>query len=142
MLRVNKLNTSAVLPVRGSLGAAGYDITSTEFHTIPPGHRVVVGTGIAIEVPEGTYGRVAPRSGLAVKDGLQVGAGVVDSDYRGELKVVLFNHDISETYIVKPGVRIAQLILEKITCPLVEEIKDNLGETNRGDGGFGSTGLT
>ena len=95
MLRVKKLHKEAVLPVRGSPGAAGYDLTSTESHIILPGHRAIVGTGIALELPEGTYGRVAPRSGLAVKNGLQVGAGVVDRDYRGELKVVIFNHDIS-----------------------------------------------
>ena len=142
MLRVKKLSESAVLPIRGSSGAAGYDLTSTESHVILPGHRAVVGTGLAIEVPEGTYGRVAPRSGLAVKSGIQVGAGVVDSDYRGEVKVVLFNQDHTNTYIVNPGYRIAQLILEKIECPAVEEIKDELDITERGDGGFGSTGVT
>ena len=142
MLRVKKLSESAVLPIRGSSGAAGYDLTSTESHVILPGHRAVVGTGLAIEIPEGTYGRIAPRSGLAVKSGIQVGAGVVDSDYRGEVKVVLFNQDHTNTYIVKPGYRIAQLILEKIECPAVEEIKDELDITERGDGGFGSTGVT
>lgn len=142
MLRVKKLSESAVLPVRGSTGAAGYDLTSTESHVILPGHRAVVGTGLVIEVPLGTYGRVAPRSGLAVKSGIQVGAGVVDSDYRGEVKVVLFNQDNSKTYTVKPGYRIAQLVLEKIECPEVEEIKDELDSTERGDGGFGSTGVT
>ena len=142
MLRVKKLHSEAVLPTRGSSDAAGYDLTSTESHIILPGHRAVVGTGIAVELPEGTYGRVAPRSGLAVKHGLQVGAGVVDRDYRGELKVVIFNHDLKETYIVEPGYRIAQLVLEKIDCPDVEEIIDSLQETDRGDGGFGSTGVS
>lgn len=142
MLRVKKLSESAALPVRGSPGAAGYDLTSTESHIILPGHRAVVGTGLAVEVPPGTYGRVAPRSGLAVKSGIQVGAGVVDSDYRGEVKVVLFNQDHTNTYIVKPGYRIAQLVLEKIEYPDVEEIKDELDSTERGDGGFGSTGVT
>ena len=141
MLRVKKLHSEAVLPSRGSSDAAGYDLTSTESHIILPGHRAVVGTGIAVELPEGTYGRVAPRSGLAVKNGLQVGAGVVDRDYRGELKVVIFNHDLKDTYIVKPGYRIAQLVLEKIDCPEVEEILETLQETDRGDGGFGSTGV-
>ena len=142
MLRVKKLHKEAVLPVRGSPGAAGYDLTSTESHIILPGHRAIVGTGIALELPEGTYGRVAPRSGLAVKNGLQVGAGVVDRDYRGELKVVIFNHDISNSYTIKPGYRVAQLVLEKIDCPEVEEILDTLQETERGDGGFGSTGIS
>lgn len=142
MLRVKKLSESAVLPTRGSFGAAGYDLSSTEGHIILPGHRAVIGTGLAIEVPPGTYGRVASRSGLAVKSGIQVGAGVVDSDYRGEVKVVLFNQDNSNTYIVKPGYRIAQLILEKIECPEVEEIKYELDITERGYGGFGSTDIT
>ena len=142
MLRVKKLHKEAVLPVRGSPGAAGYDLTSTESHIILPGHRAIVGTGIALELPEGTYGRVAPRPGLAVKNGLQVGAGVVDRDYRGELKVVIFNHDISNSYTIKPGYRVAQLVLEKIDCPEVEEILDTLQETERGDGGFGSTGIS
>jgi len=141
MLRVKKLHSEAVLPTRGSSGAAGYDLTSTETHIIPPGHRAVVGTGLAVELPEGTYGRVAPRSGLAVKNGLQVGAGVVDRDYRGELKVVIFNHDLKDTYTVNQGNRIAQLVLEKIDCPEVEEILETLQETDRGDGGFGSTGV-
>ena len=142
MLRVKKLHSEAVLPSRGSSGAAGYDLTSTESHIILPGHRAVVGTGIAVELPEGTYGRVAPRSGLAVKNGLQVGAGVVDRDYRGELKVVIFNHDLKDIYTVKPGYRIAQLVLEKVDCPEVEEILETLQETDRGDGGFGSTGVS
>ena len=142
MLRVKKLHSEAVLPSRGSSDAAGYDLTSTESHIILPGHRAVVGTGIAVELPEGTYGRVAPRSGLAVKNGLQVGAGVVDRDYRGELKVVIFNHDLKDIYTVKPGYRIAQLVLEKVDCPEVEEILETLQETDRGDGGFGSTGVS
>ena len=142
MLRVKKLLNNAILPVRGSIGAAGYDLTSTESHDILPGHRAVVGTGLAIEVPPGTYGRIAPRSGLAVKSGIQVGAGVVDSDYRGEVKILVFNQDTSNIYHIKPGYRIAQLVLEKIDCPDVEEIKDELDSTERGHGGFGSTGVT
>ena len=116
MLLVKKKDPNAVIPIRATPGSAGYDLTSVESHIILPGHRAVVSTGLSIAVPEGTYGRVAPRSGLAVRNGLNVGAGVVDSDYRGEVKVVLFNHDINNTYEVKPGHRIAQLILEKIVC--------------------------
>lgn len=141
MLRVKKLDTTAVLPSRATSGSAGYDLTAIDSHVILPGHRAVVSTGLAVEIPGGTYGRVAPRSGLAVKHGIQVGAGVIDSDYRGEVKVVLFNHDLSRSYTIKPGYRIAQLVLEKIECPGVEEIVEDLQDTTRGDGGFGSTGV-
>lgn len=141
MLRVKKLVHEAVLPSRATDGSAGYDLTAVEPHIILPGHRAIVSTGLALEIPKGTYGRVAPRSGLAVKSGIQVGAGVVDSDYRGEVKVVLFNHDLHNTFEIKPGYRIAQLVLEKIECPPVEEIVEELQDTQRGDGGFGSTGV-
>ena len=142
MLRVKKLNPEAVFPVRATEGSAGYDLTSVESHIILPGHRAVVSTGLALEIPTSFYGRVAPRSGLAVKNGIQVGAGVIDEDYRGEVKVVLFNHDLHKTFEIKPGYRIAQLVLERIGCPPVEEIVDDLQGTVRGDGGFGSTGVT
>ena len=91
-------------------------------------------------IPEGHYGRVAPRSGLAVKNFIDVGAGVIDCDYRGALGVVLFNHSADDFHI-KPGDRIAQLIIEKISTPDVVEV-DDLDETARGAGGFGSTGVS
>ena len=137
--RVKKLNQEADLPVRGSRGAAGYDPTSTEECTILPNRRAVA-TGISVKVPEGTYGRIAPRSGLAVTHGIQVGAGVIDSDYTGELKVVLFNHN-NKKYNIKPGFRIAQLILEQCVTPEVVEV-DDLDTTDRGSNGFGSTGVS
>jgi dUTP pyrophosphatase len=137
-LGVKKLTNNAILPTRGSSGAVGYDIYSTDNVTIPPTHRALVGTGIAILLPEGVYGRVAPRSGLAVKHGIQVGAGVIDPDYTGEVKVVLFNHGDRE-FVIKEGDRIAQLVLERCDTPEVWEI-GNLEETLRGSGGFGSTG--
>jgi len=137
-LKVKKLSADAQLPTRGSEGAAGYDLQSIESCVILPGKRAVVATGLSIELPPGVYGRIAPRSGLAVKHGIQVGAGVVDADYRGEVKVVLFNHD-SNPYLIKPGYRIAQLILERCETPDVEEIFDS-SDTVRGQGGFGSTG--
>lgn len=99
---------------------------------------MVVKTDIQIELPEGCYGRIAPRSGLAAKNFIDVGAGVVDEDYRGNLGVVLFNHSDVEFAIAK-GDRIAQLICEKIFYPQLEEVK-TLSETERGAGGFGSTG--
>jgi dUTP pyrophosphatase len=137
-LRVKKLSPCAELPTRGSDGAAGYDLYSTENVVILPNKRATVGTGLSIEIPDGTYARIAPRSGLAVKNGIQVGAGVVDGDYRGEVRVVLFNHD-EKPYVIKPGYRIAQLILERCMTPPVIEI-DSVTDTNRGVGGFGSTG--
>ena len=137
-LKVKKISPDAQLPTRGSDGAAGYDLQSIESCVILPGKRAVVATGLSFELPAGVYGRIAPRSGLAVKHGIQVGAGVVDADYRGEVKVVLFNHD-NNPYVIKPGYRIAQLILERCETPEVEEIFDS-SDTARGQGGFGSTG--
>jgi dUTP pyrophosphatase len=137
-LKIKRINADAQLPTRGSEGAAGYDLQSVESCVILPGKRAVVATGLSIELPPGVYGRIAPRSGLAVKHGIQVGAGVVDADYRGEVKVVLFNHD-SNPYVIKPGYRIAQLVLERCETPEVEEIFDT-SDTQRGEGGFGSTG--
>ena len=139
MLRVKKCFPEAKLPVRATPDSAGYDLASSDCKTIPPGGRSLVATGLSIKVPPGTYGRIAPRSGLAVRNGIQVGAGVIDSDYTGEIKVVLFNSDLNNSFVINSGDRIAQLILEKIECPDVEEVFD-LTSTDRGDGGFGSTG--
>jgi len=137
-LCVKRLTKDAILPTRGSNASVGYDLYSTDQVIIPPTHRALVGTSVAILMPNGVYGRVAPRSGLAVKHGIQVGAGVIDPDYTGEVKVVLFNHG-DKVFEVKKGERIAQLILEKCETPRVEEI-GVIEETNRGAGGFGSTG--
>ena len=101
--------------------------------------RILIGTGIAIELPKGVYGRIASRSGLALKKGLDIGAGVIDPDYRGEIKILLFNHSESE-YLIKKGDRIAQLIMEKIKIVDIEEIED-LGSTDRSNQGFGSTDI-
>lgn len=137
-LMVKRIASTARLPVRGSKFSAGYDLTSSECIRIPAGGRHLISTGLTIAVPSGTYGRVAPRSGLAVKKGICVGAGVIDEDYRGVVKILLFNHG-DEDYWVNTGDRIAQLILEKIETPEVVEI-DELDESERGAGGFGSTG--
>lgn len=138
-LHVKLLNENARLPTRGSDEAAGYDLYATETYTIVPGDRACVATGIALGLPHGCYGRVAPRSGLAVKYGIQVGAGVVDADYTGEIKAVLFNHG-HDTFEVKPGDRIAQLVLERYRNVDVYQV-ETLDDTDRGDGGFGSTGM-
>ena len=137
-LLVRRLASTATLPARGSDFAAGYDLASSECVRIPANGRHLISTGLSIAVPKGTYGRVAPRSGLAVKHGICVGAGVVDEDFRGEVKVLLFNHG-DEDYWVNVGDRVAQLVLERIATPEVVEI-DDLDETERGAFGFGSSG--
>jgi dUTP pyrophosphatase len=138
-LLVKKLSEKAVVPTRGSEWSAGYDLSAAKEMTIKSGGRAVVPTDLAIACPAGTYGRIAPRSGLAVKKGIDVGAGVVDADYRGPVGVVLFNlgeHDFE----IKAGDRIAQLVLEKVVMSPVEVVEE-LDETVRGSGGFGSTGV-
>jgi len=138
-LRVQLDHPDAKVPKRGSEHAAGYDLSSCEDTVVPARGKACVKTGIRITVPSGTYGRVAPRSGLAVKNFIDVGAGVIDEDYTGLVGVVLFNH--SETdFQVNKGDRIAQLILERIVTPDVEVV-ESLQESTRGDGGFGSTGV-
>jgi dUTP pyrophosphatase len=138
--KVQKLVPNAVIPTRGTPGAAGYDLYSTDGFIIMPGHRVVIPTGLAIQLPVGTYGRIAPRSGLAVKHGVDVLAGVVDPDYTGELKVVLVNTDLRRAFMIRPGYRIAQLILENYTVAEVEETP-YVEQTERGQEGCGSTGV-
>lgn len=138
VLKYTKVNPDAFPPTKGSLKSAGYDLKSAEDIAVPARGKALVDTGIKIELPEGCYGRIAPRSGLAVKNFIDVGAGVVDEDYRGVLKVVLFNHSDSD-FEVKKGDRIAQLICQKIYYPELEEVQD-LTDTVRGEGGFGSTG--
>lgn len=138
-LLVKRLTDQAILPSRGSSGAAGYDLCAAYDMTIPSKGKGMVKTDIAIAIPDGTYGRVAPRSGLALKKFIDVGAGVIDSDYRGNVGVILFNFGEQE-FEVKKGDRIAQLILERIVTPEVKEV-DSLEETVRGNGGFGSTGI-
>jgi len=140
-LQVTRLVDNAILPTRGSAGAAGLDLYSVDGYVVMPGHRVVVSTGISVKLPHGTYGRIAPRSGLAVKHGLDILAGVVDPDYTGEIKVVLVNTDMRVPFFIKPGYRIAQLILE---CYVPADVCETVepGEiTERGSAGFGSTGL-
>jgi dUTP pyrophosphatase len=135
-IKVLQRNTPINIPKRESAGAAGYDLYASENKVIVAGRRELICTGIAIAVPPGTYGRIAPRSGMSVK-GIDVCAGVVDADYTGEVKVLLHNH--GGDYAVKNGDRIAQLIIERIETPPVEVV-DDLVPTDRGDSGFGSTG--
>ncbi|KAL4802698.1 dUTP diphosphatase [Aspergillus unguis] len=137
-LQVKKLIPTASAPTRGSAFAAGYDLYSAKETVIPAKGKGLVDTGLAVAVPEGTYGRVAPRSGLASKHFIDVGAGVIDADYRGELKVLLFNFSDVD-FTVKEGDRVAQLVLERIYTPEVVVVEE-LAESVRGAGGFGSTG--
>ena len=138
ILRFQQLDPRAVLPSRGSSYAAGLDICAIENLTIGPHERAIARTGLAVAIPPGFYGRVAPRSGLAVKLGLDVLAGVIDSDYRGELCCVLYNTSYAEMKLAA-GSKICQLIIEKIITPNAAWSED-LDETARGAGGFGSTG--
>ena len=138
LLNVTKLSERAKLPHRGSKFSAGLDLHSASFCEIEPGQRKLLDTGISIEIPPGHYGRIAPRSGNAFNHGLDVLAGVIDSDYRGEIKVLLINFGTT-VHQVELGSRIAQLIIEKIKL-LEPRWVNELDETDRGDGGFGSTG--
>ena len=137
-LNFKRLDPRATLPTRGSAASAGLDIYSIEDITIEPKQRVLARTGLAVAVPLGFYGRVAPRSGLAVKNGLDVLAGVIDSDYRGEVCCALLNTG-EETVNLPQGSRLCQLIVEQIITPTPAWVEE-LEETARGAGGFGSTG--
>jgi dUTP pyrophosphatase len=137
-LRFKQLDPHAVLPKRGSVLAAGLDVCGIEDVEIKPKQRVMARTGLAVAIPPGFYGRVAPRSGLAVKSGLDVLAGVIDSDYRGEIVCVLYNTG-DQTIKLPAGSKICQLIIEQIITPDATWATD-LDETARGAGGFGSTG--
>lgn len=140
-IRYAKTHDDAREPTRGSTGAAGYDLYSVEDSVIPAGDRVMINTGVSFEIPDGYYGRVAPRSGLASKHGIDVLAGVADSDYRGTVYAILINHG-KEEFLVKKGERVAQFIFEKIavTSGLIEVSQEELTHTERGANGFGSTG--
>lgn len=142
-LFVCRTNPAAVLPARQTPGSAGYDLSSAEDVTVPPRNKAVIPLGIAIAIPSEHYGRIAPRSGLATKHNIDVGAGVIDSDYRGSLCVLLFNHS-DVPFDVKRGDRIAQLIIERISTPNVVEVTSTgqLSVTTRGSQGFGSTGVS
>ncbi|KAJ8683907.1 hypothetical protein QAD02_019699 [Eretmocerus hayati] len=139
VLKYVKMTDKAFEPTKGSANSAGYDLKSAYDHVVPARGKTLIKTDLKFAVPEGTYGRVAPRSGLALKNFIDVGAGVVDADYRGEVGVVLFNHSDTD-FIVKPGDRVAQFICEKIAYPKLQEL-ESLDETKRGAGGFGSTGI-
>jgi dUTP pyrophosphatase len=137
-LVIKRLDTKAQLPSKGTPDSAGWDIYCLESTDIPPGRRAVLPTGLAFAIPHGWYGRIAPRSGLASKQGYNILAGVVDADFRGEVKVALINHgdDVIE---FRRGDRIAQIIIERCAMGALIEAPE-LPETPRGHHGLGSTG--
>lgn len=140
-LPVAKLEDGAIVPSRAHEGDAGLDLHACESAHIGPGERWSVGTGIALEIPDGHAGLVLPRSGLAKKHGIALvnAPGLIDSGYRGEVRVLLLNTDPAETFRVEPGDRIAQLVIVPIALAAPVEA-DALTDSARGDGGFGSSG--
>ena len=141
LIKIKKLKDNAVVPTRGSKYAAGADLYSAENDLyIEDRQTVMIGTGIAMEIPEGYVGLVYARSGLACKEGLAPAnkVGVIDSDYRGEIKVALYNQS-GQKKLVKNGERIAQIVIAPFLAPEFTEVSE-LDETDRGEGGFGSTG--
>ena len=140
-LKVRKLSPNAVLPSYARAGDAGLDLSSCERVEIAPGTTAMVRTGIAIELPPGTEGQVRPRSGLAARHAVTVlnAPGTLDEGYRGEVRVILINHGLS-IFHIEPGMRIAQLVVAPVLRVEVEE-SDCLSDTERGGGGFGSSGV-
>lgn len=135
---VQLLHKDAIMPSRATPGAAGLDLYSAEDVALQPGGRALTATGVAMTLPTGHVGLIWPRSGLAVKSGVDVLAGVVDCDYRGEVKVALINHGDRFVFI-EAGDRIAQMIIQRYSFEMPTKV-DRLGRTHRGDRGFGSTG--
>jgi dUTP pyrophosphatase len=140
-LRFRKLRDDAIVPTQAHAGDAGSDLYAVEGAVLEPGGRAKVPTGVAVAIPEGHAGLVLPRSGLAHKHGITLTntPGLIDSGYRGELQVLMLNTDREATYEVKPGDRIAQLMIVAFTAPEWSEVEE-FDETTRGDGGFGSSG--
>jgi len=141
-LAVQRLRDGAVVPERAYPGDAGLDLVSCERLVIAPGERAVVGTGVAVAIPDGHAGLVLPRSGLAARHGIGIvnAPGLVDSGYRGEVRVVLVNHDLAESFTVEPGMRIAQLVVVPVAAADPVDVEE-LPETQRGVAGFGSSGV-
>ena len=139
-LPFTRLHEGATLPERAYAGDAGLDLAACERVELAPGARAVVGTGLAVAIPDGHAGFVQPRSGLAARHGITIvnSPGLVDAGYRGELKVVLLNTDQQETFVVEPGMRIAQLVLVPVATPMPVEMQE-LPESERGERGFGSS---
>ena len=142
IVQIQRLDKGLPLPDYARAGDAGMDVYSTIDCTLAPGARAIIPTGIAIALPEGYVCFAHPRSGLAAKNGISIvnAPGTIDSGYRGEIKVILINTDQQETFEIKRGDRIAQLVFQKFESARFYEV-ENLPESQRGAGGFGSTGL-
>lgn len=137
---VRRLRADAALPSQAYAGDAGFDLTACERHELGPGERATVPTGLAVAIPEGHGGFVLPRSGLAARNGITIvnAPGLIDSGYRGEVRIVLLNTDQTEAFVVEPGMRIAQLVV--LPVPQVELVElEELPESERGARGFGSS---
>ena len=139
--RFTRLSADATAPTRANPGDAGADLYASEAARLEPGERASIGTGIAVEIPEGSAGLVLPRSGLAAKHGISVvnAPGLIDAGYRGEVRVLLLNTDRDEPFEVAPGDRIAQLVIVEVGDAQPEEVS-SLSDSARGAGGFGSSG--
>lgn len=142
MIPFQRLHPAAVLPSRAHDHDAGLDLSCVEPFTIAPGQRLSVPTGLAVAIPKGHAGLVLPRSGLALRNGISVvnAPGLIDSGYRGEIRVILLNTDPAETFSADAGTRIAQLLIVEHSIGLPTWV-DSLDVTDRGQGGFGSSGL-
>ena len=139
-LPIRRLRDDAVVPARAYDGDAGLDLAACERAEVAPGDRATIGTGLAVAIPDGYAGFIQPRSGLAARSGITIvnSPGLVDSGYRGELRVVLLNTDTKEPFVVEPGMRIAQLVI--LPVPEVELVEvDELPESERGVRGYGSS---
>jgi len=139
-VKIKKLSPEAVLPSYALEGDAGLDIYALEDSEVSPGARAMIPTGVAIEIPKGYVALVWDKGGIAYKNGIKTMAGVCDSNYRGEYKIIILNTS-KEIFKVKKGNKIAQILIQKVEQAEIEEVKD-LSDTERGSGGFGSTGLT
>lgn len=135
-----ELSSNASLPSSGSHGSAGLDLAASEACSLNPGERRAVSTGVKMALPLGTYGKIEGRSGLAIRNGIIIGGGVIDSDYTGEIKVILINTG-NQPFVINKGDRIAQLIIQQhMLNPQFEKV-ESLPNTERGENGFGSTGI-
>lgn len=140
-IKIQKISEDAIIPHYAHDGDAGMDVYSPKEYILPPSHRLLIGTGLKIEIPKGYEMQIRPKSGLAIKEGVSVlnTPGTIDSGYRGEVGVILINHS-SRPYSIKKGQKIAQFVFNKVE--IVELVlADRITKTGRGEGGFGSTGL-
>lgn len=147
---ISKIHPEATIPNIGTRGSVGYDLCSDCHTSLDPQERLAITTGLRMKIPHGHYGRIAPRSGYAYRNGIDVLAGVIDPDYRGEVMVILYNTSKTDVFEISAGQKIAQLILEKCSVVPIRDVPDDeldsyfendeITGNERGEGGFGSTG--